>query len=112
VLDLLHRENFAGRVMIESFDWENLALVQKQAPAIPTAYLTQLREPDANIYSTGLHRGPQDSIRTSTVAQSRARLRAAGGAIWSPFYRRRRPKIDRGGAQARAQGPGLDREQP
>src|ERR1700676_1546992 len=41
VLDLLRREDFASRVMIESFDWRTLQLVQRQSPAIPTVYLTQ-----------------------------------------------------------------------
>src|SRR5437660_1806941 len=50
VLDLLRREDFAGRVRHESFDWRTLRLVQEQAPAIPTVYLTQVQEPDANVY--------------------------------------------------------------
>src|ERR1700740_1901423 len=38
VLGLLRREHFTDRVMIESFDWRTLLLVQKQAPEIPTVY--------------------------------------------------------------------------
>ena len=38
VLGLLKAENFADRVMIQSFDWRTLQL---QKPKIPTVYLTQ-----------------------------------------------------------------------
>lgn len=86
VLDLLRRENFADRVMIESFDWRTLLLVQKQAPTIPTVYLTQVQEPEANIYldkpspwSAGFD--PRKYGRSVPRA-----VKAAGGAIWSPFY--------------------------
>jgi len=86
VLDLLHRENFADRVMIESFDWRTLLLVQKQAPAIPTVYLTHLREPDANIYldrPSPWTAGFDPRRYGRSVARA---IKAAGGAIWSPFY--------------------------
>src|SRR5262245_5543552 len=46
----LRHEHFADRVMIESFDWRTLLLVQKQAPEIPTVYLTQVQQPEENIY--------------------------------------------------------------
>jgi glycerophosphoryl diester phosphodiesterase len=86
VLDLLRRENFADRVMIESFDWRTLLLVQKQAPTIPTVYRTQVQEPEANIYldkpspwTAGFD--PRKYGRSVPRA-----VKAAGGAIWSPFY--------------------------
>jgi glycerophosphoryl diester phosphodiesterase len=87
VLDLLRREQFADRVMIQSFDWRTLLLVQKQAPTIPTVYLTQQRSADANIYrdkpspwTAGFD--PQD--HGGSVPRT---VKAAGGAIWSPDYR-------------------------
>jgi len=86
VLDLLRREDFAGRVMIESFDWRTLQLVQKQAPAIPTVYLTHQRDPDANIYldkpspwTAGFD--PRKYRRSVPRA-----VKAAGGKIWSPLF--------------------------
>ena len=86
VLDLLRREAFAGRVMIESFDWRTLRLVQEQAPAIPTVYLTQLQEPDANVYldrpspwTAGFD--PRKYGRSVPRA-----VKAAGGKIWSPLF--------------------------
>ena len=87
VLDLLRREQFADRVMIQSFDWRTLLLVQKQAPTIPTVYLTQQGSPDATIYrdkpstwTAGFD--PQD--HGGSVPRT---VKAAGGAIWSPDYR-------------------------
>ncbi|TLZ47335.1 MAG: glycerophosphodiester phosphodiesterase [Gammaproteobacteria bacterium] len=86
VLDLLRREDFAGRVMIESFDWRTLRLVQEQAPAIPTVYLTQVQEPDANVYldrpspwTAGFD--PRKYGRSVPRA-----VKAAGGKIWSPLF--------------------------
>src|SRR5262249_18837874 len=40
LLALLQVERFSERVMVQSFDWRTLQLVQKLAPAIPTVYLT------------------------------------------------------------------------
>jgi glycerophosphoryl diester phosphodiesterase len=86
VLDLLRREQFTDRVMIQSFDWRTLLLVQKQAPTIPTVYLTQQTESDANIHrdkpspwTAGFN--PQD--HGGSVPRT---VKAAGGAIWSPDY--------------------------
>ena len=86
VLDLLRREQFADRVMIQSFDWRTLLLVQKQAPKIPTVYLTEQSESDANIFrdkpspwTAGFN--PQD--HGGSVPRT---VKAAGGAIWSPDY--------------------------
>jgi len=81
VLDLLHREDFADRVMIESFDWRTLLLVQKQAPAIPTVYLTHLQEPEANIYldkPSPWTAGFDPRKYGRSVARA---IKAAGGAI-------------------------------
>jgi glycerophosphoryl diester phosphodiesterase len=87
VLDLLRREQFSDRVMIQSFDWRTLLLVQKQAPAIPTVYLTQQAEPDANIYAdkrSPWTAGFDPRDHGGSVPRT---IKAAGGAIWSPYYR-------------------------
>ena len=85
--ELLRQEQFSDRVMIQSFDWSTLLLVQKQAPTIPTVYLTQQAEPAANIYRDKPSRwtagfDPQD--HGGSVPRT---VKAAGGAIWSPDYR-------------------------
>jgi glycerophosphoryl diester phosphodiesterase len=86
VLDLLRREKFSDRVMIQSFDWRTLLLVQKQAPTIPTVYLTEQTESDANVFrdkrspwTAGFD--PQD--HGGSVPRT---VKAAGGTIWSPDY--------------------------
>jgi len=87
VLDLLRTERFSDRVTIQSFDWRTLQLVQQRAPRIPTVYLTQETGPGATVFldkpspwTAGFN--PNDH------GQSLPRtIKAAGGAIWSPFYR-------------------------
>ena len=87
VLDLLKAEKFAGRVMIQSFDWRTLLLVQKQAPAIPTVYLSQQQGSAPTVFldkpspwTAGFD--PKDYGRS--VPRT---VKAAGGAIWSPYFR-------------------------
>ena len=86
VLDLLRREHFTDRVMIESFDWRTLLLVQKQAPEIPTVYLTQVQRPEENIYldkSSPWTAGFDPVKYGGSVPRA---VKAAGGKIWSPLY--------------------------
>jgi glycerophosphoryl diester phosphodiesterase len=86
LLDLLQAEKFTGRVMIQSFDWRTLQIVQKLAPAIPTVYLTQQKGssptvfPDrASDWTAGFNPGEFGKSLPQTI-------KAAGGAIWSPFF--------------------------
>ena len=86
VLGLLRREHFTDRVMIESFDWRTLLLVQKQAPEIPTVYLTQQQQPEENIYldkSSPWTAGFDPMKYGGSVPRA---VKAAGGRIWSPLY--------------------------
>ena len=86
VLGLLRREHFADRVMIESFDWRTLLLVQKQAPEIPTVYLTQVQQPEENLYldkSSPWTAGFDPMKYGGSVPRA---VKAAGGKIWSPLY--------------------------
>ena len=87
VLALLRREHFSDRVMIESFDWRTLLLVQKRAPQIPTVYLTAQTGADATVYpdrasvwTAGFNPRDYDGSVVRTI-------RAAGGRIWSPYFR-------------------------
>lgn len=86
VLALLQRESFTDRVMIQSFDWRTLLLVQKQAPKIPTVYLTQQTGSDANLpadkpsaWTAGF------DLRDHGGSVPRT-IKAAGGSVWSPDY--------------------------
>jgi glycerophosphoryl diester phosphodiesterase len=86
VLDLLRSEHFSDRVMIESFDWRSLQVVQQQAPEIPTVYLTQQSGPNANVYldkPSAWTAGFDPATHGGTVPRA---VKAAGGAIWSPVF--------------------------
>jgi len=87
LLDLVRAEKFADRIMVQSFDWRTLQLVQQFAPNIPTVYLTLQagKEPtvsldNASPWTAGFD--PQKYARSVPKA-----IKAAGGAIWSPFFR-------------------------
>lgn len=85
VLALLKREHFEDRVIIESFDFRTLQLVQKRAPSIPTVYLTQVQQPEENIYldKPSPWTAGFDPMRYGgSVPRA---VKAAGGAIWSPL---------------------------
>jgi glycerophosphoryl diester phosphodiesterase len=86
LLDLLQAEKFSDRVMIQSFDWRTLQLVQKLAPAIPTVYLTLQKGSaatvfldKASVWTAGFN--PVDHEGSLPHA-----IKAAGGAIWSPYF--------------------------
>jgi glycerophosphoryl diester phosphodiesterase len=80
----IRKAGVASRVTIQSFDWRTLAIVQKKAPAIPTAYLTAERTAPRNVAE-----GSQWTAghRLSEFAGSLPRMiKTAGGAIWSPPF--------------------------
>jgi glycerophosphoryl diester phosphodiesterase len=86
LLDLLRAERFSDRVTIQSFDWRTLQLVQKQAPAIPTVYLTLQKGSGATIaldkaseWTAGFNPAEHGHSLPQTI-------KAAGGAIWSPYF--------------------------
>jgi glycerophosphoryl diester phosphodiesterase len=86
LLDLLQQEKFSDRVMVQSFDWRTLQLVQELAPAIPTVYLTQQKGPGATVssdkasdWTAGFNPAEYGNSLPRTI-------KAAGGAIWSPFF--------------------------
>ena len=86
LLKLLDKEKFADRVMVQSFDWRTLQLVQKRAPSIPTVYLTQQLGDEANVFrdKQSTWTAGFDPMRYGQSVP--AAIKAAGGAIWSPLY--------------------------
>ncbi|WP_409192322.1 glycerophosphodiester phosphodiesterase [Bradyrhizobium sp. RDM4] len=86
LLGLIEAEQFSDRVMIQSFDWRTLLLVQQQTPAIPTVYLTLQRGPAPTIaldkpsnWTAGFSPADHGGSLPRTI-------KAAGGAIWSPYF--------------------------
>jgi glycerophosphoryl diester phosphodiesterase len=87
LLDLLQAQKFSDRVMVQSFDWRTLLLVQKQAPGIPTVYLTQQKGLGA---TNSLDKATEwtAGFNPADYGKSLPRtIKAAGGAIWSPYFR-------------------------
>ena len=66
----IRKAGMAKRSTIQSFDWRTLAVVQDQAPEIPTVYLT----------GNNLAEDALEQIKT------------AGGTIWSPSFRTLTPE--------------------
>jgi glycerophosphoryl diester phosphodiesterase len=86
LLALIEAEGFSDRVMIQSFDWRTLRLVQQQAPKIPTVYLTLQRGAAPTIAidkATGWTAGFSPADHGGSLPRT---IKAAGGAIWSPYF--------------------------
>jgi glycerophosphoryl diester phosphodiesterase len=86
LLGVVETEGFSGRVMIQSFDWRTLILVQQQAPNIPTAYLTLQRGSAPTVArdkATNWTAGFDPADHGGSLPRT---IKAAGGAIWSPYF--------------------------
>jgi glycerophosphoryl diester phosphodiesterase len=86
LLSTLDAEQFADRVMIQSFDWRTLQFVQQRAPGIPTVYLTVQRGsvPTVSLQSaTRWTAGFNPADHGGSLPRT---IRAAGGAVWSPYF--------------------------
>ncbi|MFN0161112.1 MAG: glycerophosphodiester phosphodiesterase [Burkholderiales bacterium] len=83
LLAVIRAHGMERRVTIQSFDWRTLALVQANAPSIPTAYLSAERPGFNNIDRDGLWTAGK---KRSDFASVPAMVRAAGGAVWSPHF--------------------------
>jgi glycerophosphoryl diester phosphodiesterase len=87
VLAAIAEAGMERRVTIQSFDWRTLQIVQKEAPSIPTVYLTAERTSPRNIEPA-----PNSSPWTAGFDPARfgasipRAVKAAGGAVWSPYY--------------------------
>ena len=86
LLDLIDAEGFVDRVMIQSFDWRTLQLVQQRSPRIPTVYLTLQRGSGSTIAldkATDWTAGFNPADHGGSLPRT---IKAAGGAIWSPYF--------------------------
>ena len=87
LIGLIDAEGFADRVMIQSFDWRTLQLVQQRAPKIPTVYLTLQRGSAPTVAldkATNWMAGFSPADQGGSLPRT---IKAAGGAIWSPYFR-------------------------
>lgn len=79
-------EKMERRVTIQSFDWRTLAVVQKEAPEIATAYLTAQQDFMDNIQAGRRASAWTAGLRLNDFGGSIPRMvKAAGGAVWSPY---------------------------
>lgn len=87
LLDLLRTEKFEDRVMVQSFDWRTLQLVQKLAPEIPTVYLTVQSGRDPTVFSDKASEWTAGFNPAEHGRSIPRTIKAAGGAFWSPYAR-------------------------
>src|SRR3546814_20625186 len=83
----------AGRATIQSFDWRTLTEAARIAPDLPRVHLTiegtsfdtiQRGRPDASPWLGGL--------AADDFPSTPALVKAAGGQVWSPFWRNVTPE--------------------
>ena len=85
VIQVVRANGVERRTVIQSFDWRTLALAQREAPEIATAYLTSDAD---NVRDVG--RGPSpwtNGIRFADNGSVPKMVKSAGGGIWSPNFR-------------------------
>jgi glycerophosphoryl diester phosphodiesterase len=86
LLGLIEIEGFSDRVMIQSFDWRTLQLVQQQAPKMPTVYLTIQRGSAPTVAldkATNWTAGFSPADHGGSLPRT---IKVAGGAVWSPYF--------------------------
>jgi len=87
LIRLIRSENLEPRVTIQSFDWRTLQLVQREAPAIDTVYLSA-QQPWLDTIRAGDASSPWTAgflVRDHGGSVPKM-VKAAGGAAWSPHF--------------------------
>ncbi len=84
VLQEVRDKGLSSRAVLHSFDWNLLEECQRQAPDMPSSYLTQLPENAADVGEDSSKavcpdfRGRRDEIPNL--------VKQAGGSLWCPYY--------------------------
>ena len=79
LLDVIRSAGMTKRVMIQSFDWKTLKLVQELEPGMDTVYLSAPSNLDAGgRWTLSMLPGAYPSVGHM--------VKAAGGTIWSPAF--------------------------
>ena len=86
LLAVVHGHGMAQRVIIQSFDWRTLALVQQQAPGMRTACLTAQQRWTNNITPQPGRPCWTGSVAAQNYADVPSMVKAAGSSIWSPYF--------------------------
>ena len=83
----IRRAGMQSRTTIQSFDWRTLVIVQREAPEMPTAYLTAQQAWMDNIWADRAAPSPWTAnVKFAEERSVPAMIKAAGGAIWSPYF--------------------------
>src|SRR4029078_4158423 len=82
LLAAIRSAGMTQRVMIQSFDWRTLALVQRLEPGMRTVYLTIESRNSNNVQDPAWTAGRMARDYPSVAAM----IKAAGGAIWAPNF--------------------------
>ena len=87
LLAVVTQHQMQERVIIQSFDWRTLAIVQQRAPQVRTAYLTAQQPWTDNIKP----KSPETTHWTGAVRYEEhsdvpSMVKAAGGTVWSPYF--------------------------
>ena len=78
LLAAIREAGMTRRVMIQSFDWRTLALVQRLEPGMETVYLTTRGSTDSGLWSDGRRLRDYPGIPEM--------VKAASGTTWSPRH--------------------------
>lgn len=89
LIAVIQDAGLSERATVQSFDWRSLQLVQEQAPEILTTYLTAEQSWLDNVRRgvDGASPWTADFDVDRYEASVPKLIKAAGGRIWSPYYR-------------------------
>jgi len=83
----IRRHGMAGRTTVQSFDWRTLQVVQRIAPEIATVYLSAQQRNFDTVRATDPAGSPWTAgFQHSALGSLPAMVKAAGGAVWSPYF--------------------------
>lgn len=89
VVDVIRKNGMEQRVVVQSFDWRALQVVQDVAPNIATSYLTVDQDWLSNLQTGMPGKSPWlNNFDVDDFGGSAARaIKAAGGNIWSSYHK-------------------------
>jgi glycerophosphoryl diester phosphodiesterase len=98
VIAEIRKHGMAARMMVQSFDWSTLQVIQKEAPEIRTMYLTSPRTLKPDGFKPSPWLAGFSPERHGSVPKA---VKTAGGKIWAPNQTYLTPELV---AEARSHG--------
>ena len=96
LVDEIRKAGMQKRATIQSFDWRTLKISQRIAPEIPTVYLSAQQEWFDNIgAATPAGSAWTAGLNIREIGSVPKMVKAAGGAVWSPYHRDATPELVR-----------------